>query len=50
MKNHEQHRKHNHEVIDPEVFKIRNVPFTQTHDLVRCAEDKFFGWILKEES
>lgn len=40
------HRTHNHRVIDPEEFKIRNVAYTLAHDLVRC-EDGFFGWIAR---
>lgn len=49
MKNHEQHRNHAH-VIETEKWNLRNVPLTQTHDLLRCEDDTFFGWVLKEES
>lgn len=47
-KNNNRHREHNH-VIETEKWKLRNVAYTQTHDLIRC-EDGFFGWLIKEES
>ncbi|QOC59413.1 hypothetical protein SEA_LIFES_88 [Microbacterium phage Lifes] len=49
MKNHEQHRKHEH-TIETERWRLKNVAYVHTHDLVRCHEDTFFGWVLKEES
>lgn len=49
MKNHEQHRNHSH-VIETDKWNLRNVAFVLTHDLVRCQEDTFFGWISKEQN
>jgi len=50
VKNHAQHRGHEHKVVAPEELLLRNVAYTLTHDLVRCQDDGFYGWIEKEES
>lgn len=47
-KNNERHRQHNHRIESTD--HIKNVPYTLTHDLVRCFDDGFFGWLIKEES
>ncbi len=48
-KNNQRHREHNHR-IETEDWNLRNVTYTETHDLVRCFDDGFFGWLIKEES
>lgn len=41
------HRSHRHRVVTDQ-YRLRNVAFTVTHDLVRCDDDAFFGWIERE--
>lgn len=41
------HRTHAHRVVTDE-YRLRNVVKVLTHDLIRCDDDGFFGWVEKE--
>ncbi|QWY84625.1 hypothetical protein QEH34_gp43 [Microbacterium phage Footloose] len=40
------HRDHNHRDVTS-VYRPVNVPLVATHDLVRCLDDAWFGWLPK---
>lgn len=41
------HAKHSKRIVT-EVYKLRNVAYTVTHELVRC-DCGWFGWITKDQ-
>lgn len=47
-KNNEIHRSHSH-AVETSLYRLRNVSLTATHELIRCKDDSFFGWVKKGE-
>lgn len=45
MRSHREHLAHNHRVLSTD--HIHNVPYLPTYDLVKCDDDRFYGWIPK---
>jgi hypothetical protein len=45
-KNEALHRDHSHAIVT-ESYKLRNVDRVATHELLRCLNDGWFGWVAK---